>query len=52
MPLGKPGPDVDCTAYNNQGAAQYEYDRWYPTYGDIHRLDHDGDHRACEEYFG
>ena len=51
MPLGKPGRDVDCTAFNNPAAAQWEYDRWYPGYGDVHDLDDDGDHVACEDYF-
>jgi putative cell wall-binding protein len=41
--------DVDCSDFTTQAAAQAFYDRWFPSYGDVARLDgSDGDGRVCE----
>lgn len=41
--------DVDCSDFPTQAAAQAFYDRWFPTYGDVARLDgSDRDGRVCE----
>ena len=41
--------DVDCADFTTQAAAQAFYDRWFPYYGDVARLDgSDQDGRVCE----
>jgi hypothetical protein len=40
--------DVDCADFDTQAAAQAFHDRWFPLYGDVARLDGDGDGRACD----
>lgn len=47
-----PGRDKDCADYPSQRAAQEDYDRYFDAYGDVYRLDRDGDGVACESYFG
>ncbi|GAA1511134.1 putative cell wall-binding protein [Agromyces terreus] len=44
--------DVDCGDFSTWASAQAWFDRYYPYYGDIARLDADGDHRACESLPG
>ena len=40
--------DVDCGDFATQAQAQAWFNRYYPSYGDIARLDADNDRRACE----
>jgi hypothetical protein len=53
-PIPAPSPpsrpaDVDCSDFRTQAAAQAWYNRYYPYYGDIARLDgSDNDGRVCE----
>ena len=49
-PAVPPRPaDVDCSDFTTQAAAQAFYDRYFPYYGDVARLDgNDDDGRACE----
>ena len=49
-PAVPPRPaDVDCSDFATQAAAQAFYDRYFPYYGDVARLDgSDDDGRACE----
>ncbi len=48
----QPTFDRDCGDYPSQAAAQADFNRYYPWYGDVFRLDGDGDGIACESYFG
>lgn len=48
----KPTRDKNCGDYPSQAAAQADFNRYYSWYGDIFRLDGDGDGIACESYFG
>lgn len=43
-----PGDDVDCSDFATQREAQAWFDRYYPYYGDVARLDANNDGRACE----
>ncbi|MBB3678251.1 hypothetical protein FHX36_003986 [Modestobacter versicolor] len=43
-----PGDDVDCNDFATQRAAQEWFNRYYPYYGDVARLDGNNDGRACE----
>ncbi|WP_082486956.1 cell wall-binding repeat-containing protein [Leifsonia sp. Root112D2] len=43
----KPG-DKNCSDFPNQAAAQSWFNTYFPYYGDIARLDSDGDRIACE----
>ena len=47
-----PGSDLDCSDFATRAAAQAEFDRYFPAYGDVHQLDGDGDGEACESFFG
>ena len=48
-PTVPPRPaDVDCSDFRTQAAAQAWFNKYYPHYGDIARLDADNDLRACE----
>ena len=48
-PTVPPRPaDVDCGDFRTQAAAQAFFDRYSPWYGDVARLDADGDGRVCE----
>lgn len=49
-PPAKPSvpDDVDCADFSTWRAAQDWFNKYYPYYGDIARLDHDGDRIACE----
>ena len=40
--------DVDCSDFSTQAAAQTWFNKYFPHYGDIARLDADGDRIACE----
>lgn len=44
----RPTKDLDCKDFSSAAAAQREFDRLYPYYGDIYGLDRDGDGRVCE----
>ncbi|UIN31948.1 excalibur calcium-binding domain-containing protein [Microbacterium binotii] len=44
--------DVDCTDFSNWAAAQAYFGKYYAYYGDIARLDGDGDLIACESLPG
>ncbi len=40
--------DVDCSDFHTQAEAQAWFNKYYPAYGDIARLDSDNDLIACE----
>ena len=43
-----PGNSKNCADFLTQREAQDWFDRYYPYYGDVARLDRDGDGFACE----
>ena len=43
-----PGDGVNCSSFTSHAAAQAWFDTYYPYYGDVARLDNDGDGIACE----
>ena len=43
-----PGDNVNCDDFSTWRAAQNYFDRYYPYYGDVARLDQDNDGIACE----
>jgi hypothetical protein len=43
-----PGDTKNCSDFSTQAAAQAWFDYYYPYYGDVARLDQDGDLIACE----
>lgn len=43
-----PGDDKNCSDFPNQVAAQAYFDRYYPAYGDVSKLDRDNNGIACE----
>ena len=47
-----PGDAVNCTDFRTWAEAQAWYDRYFPLYGDVARLDSDGDGIACESLPG
>jgi len=47
-PCNCTGPDLDCRDFGTHARAQACFDYCYPRYGDIFRLDSDGDGIACE----
>jgi uncharacterized protein with LGFP repeats len=46
-PLSRPA-DKDCSDFRTQAEAQAWFDKYYPAFGDVARLDADNDHRVCE----
>ena len=42
-----PPADMDCPQFASQVEAQAWFDQYFPEYGDIGRLDRDGDGRVC-----
>lgn len=47
----RPARDMDCGDYRSQAAAQADFNRYFPWYGDVFRLDSDNDGIACESHF-
>ncbi|MCU1691970.1 MAG: hypothetical protein JWM64_1061 [Frankiales bacterium] len=47
-----PGDTKNCTDFATWRSAQDWFDRYYPYYGDVARLDSDGDRIACEDLPG
>ncbi len=45
---GNPGDSKNCTDFATHAEAQKWFDTYFPTYGDVARLDRDGDGIACE----
>lgn len=45
---GNPGDTKNCSDFATQREAQAWFDRYFPRYGDVAKLDSDGDGRACE----
>ncbi|MCY0905786.1 excalibur calcium-binding domain-containing protein [Arthrobacter sp. H14-L1] len=43
-----PGDTKNCGDFDTWQAAQSWFDTYYPYYGDVARLDSDGDRIACE----
>lgn len=43
-----PGDDKNCSDFPTQAAAQAYFDRYYPAYGDVSKLDRDNNGIACE----
>jgi len=43
-----PGDSKNCSDFPNHAAAQAWFDYYYPWYGDVAKLDRDGDRIACE----
>lgn len=51
-PVGNPGDVRNCSDFTTWAAAQAWFDEYYPYYGDIARLDGDGDGIACQSLPG
>lgn len=47
-----PGDTKNCTSFSTWQQAQAWFDTYYPYYGDVARLDSDGDRIACESLPG
>jgi uncharacterized protein with LGFP repeats len=47
-PVANPGDTKNCSDFATQLQAQAWFDRYYPLYGDVARLDDDNDRKACE----
>ena len=47
-----PGDTKNCTDFSTWGAAQAWFNKYFPKYGDVARLDADGDRIACESLPG
>jgi len=47
-PCNCSGLDLDCSDFSSHSSAQACFDYCFPKYGDIFRLDKDGDRIACE----
>ena len=43
-----PGDSKNCSDFSTQGQAQEWFDIYFPHYGDVARLDRDGDGVVCE----
>ena len=43
-----PGDSKNCSDFSTQGQAQEWFDTYFPHYGDVARLDRDGDGVVCE----
>ena len=43
-----PGDSMNCSDFSTQGEAQEWFDTYFPYYGDVARLDRDGDGVVCE----
>lgn len=43
-----PGDTKNCSSFATRAQAQAWFDRYYPYYGDVARLDSDKDRKACE----
>jgi putative cell wall-binding protein len=50
--VSNPGDTKNCTDFSTWAAAQAWFDTYYPLYGDIARLDGNGDGIACESLPG
>ncbi|BCW64252.1 DUF1524 domain-containing protein [Arthrobacter sp. StoSoilB22] len=48
QPPANPGDSVNCTSFSTWQAAQAWFDKYYPWYGDVAKLDSDKDRIACE----
>ena len=46
--LGDPGDSKNCKDFASYGEAKAWFDKYYPTYGDVAKLDGNGDGRPCE----
>lgn len=44
----RPTENKNCRDFPSRAAAQAEFDRLFPYYGDVYGLDRDGDGRVCE----
>ncbi len=51
-PPGNPGDSKNCSDFSTWSGAQSWFDRYFPYYGDIARLDADNDGIACESLPG
>jgi putative cell wall-binding protein len=51
-PPANPGDSVNCSNFSTWRDAQNWFEKYYPAYGDIARLDSDGDGIACETLAG
>lgn len=51
-PPSPPSVDYDCGDFSTWPEAQAVFDRYYPAYGHVFRLDRDGDLIACEDLPG
>ncbi|WP_111719428.1 cell wall-binding repeat-containing protein [Homoserinimonas sp. OAct 916] len=49
---GNPGDSMNCTDFNNWADANAWYQKYYPHYGDIAKLDRDKDGIVCENLPG
>ncbi|WP_372593140.1 DUF4214 domain-containing protein [Actinotalea sp.] len=49
---GNPGNSKDCSDFATWAEAQSWYETYYPLYGDVAKLDSDGDRIACEGLLG
>lgn len=48
IPLENPGNVVNCGDFSTQADAQAWFNRYFPSFGDVARLDGDNDGEACE----
>ena len=46
--LGSPGDSKNCKDFASYGEAKAWFDKYYPVYGDVAKLDGNGDGRPCE----
>ena len=46
--LPNPGDSKNCKDFASYGEAKAWFDKYYPTYGDVAKLDGNGDGRPCE----
>lgn len=46
--LGNPGDSKNCKDFASYGEAKAWFDKYYPMYGDVAKLDGNGDGRPCE----
>lgn len=50
--LANPGDAKNCGDFNSYAEAKVWFDLYYPLYGDVARLDRDGDGQPCESLAG
>ena len=46
--LPNPGDSKNCKDFASYGEAKAWFDKYYPVYGDVAKLDGNGDGRPCE----